>query len=189
MGGRVLTAILVAVTGVVTPGPVVWADGGVVQLSQRAGPFEVTVFTAPTPLRVGPVDLSVMVRTGDDQRPVLDAEVAIHLASEDGGPPIMAPATRALATNKLLYAAPVELPRAGRWRLMVDVAQGGRRARVATALTVISPASPLISLWFYLALPPIVIALFILHRWLEGRFATTTTTTESVAQGKEMTRA
>src|SRR5262245_55655449 len=38
------------------------ADGGAIRLMQRAGDLQVSVFTVPTPLRVGQVDVSVFVQ-------------------------------------------------------------------------------------------------------------------------------
>ena len=41
----------------------VWADGGTLRTRQQAGPFIVSIFTAPEPLRAGPVDVSVLVQS------------------------------------------------------------------------------------------------------------------------------
>ena len=38
------------------------ADGGLARLVVDSGEFRLTVFSSPTPLRAGPVDLSVMVQ-------------------------------------------------------------------------------------------------------------------------------
>jgi cytochrome c oxidase assembly factor CtaG len=53
--------------------------GGEVRLMEKAGPFLITVFSDPTPLRVGPVDISVMVQDEDGGRPILAAEVTVQL--------------------------------------------------------------------------------------------------------------
>jgi hypothetical protein len=45
------------------------ADGGAMRLSERAGGYRVTVFTDPTPLRAGPVDVSVFVQDADTGEP------------------------------------------------------------------------------------------------------------------------
>ena len=42
---------------------VVWADGGLLRARQEAGPFIVSIFTAPEPLRAGPVEVSVLVQS------------------------------------------------------------------------------------------------------------------------------
>ncbi|HEV3259998.1 MAG TPA: hypothetical protein VG013_24230, partial [Gemmataceae bacterium] len=38
------------------------ADGGAIRLSEQKGDYQITVFTAPTPLRAGPVDVSVLIQ-------------------------------------------------------------------------------------------------------------------------------
>ena len=81
-------------------------DGGLLRLRQAAGRFEISVFTAPTPLRVGQIDVSVMVQA--DHAPVLDAEVDVQLRGPGGE--LTATASAAAATNKLLYAALIEVP-------------------------------------------------------------------------------
>jgi len=142
------------------------ADGGVVRLSEARGDLLVTVFTAPAPLRAGPVDVSVMVQESAGRRPVLDASVSIVLRSKVDHAVIHAAATRAQATNKLLYAAIVDLPVAGDWNLEVTVERGATLARVATGLSADTAVPRLRSLWPYLAFPPVVIALFVLHQRL-----------------------
>ena len=140
-------------------------DGGVVRLRQTSGPFEVTLFTAPTPLRVGPVDVSVLVQTTADHAPVLDAEVEIELQAP--GLERSAAATRAAATNKLLYAALLEVPEPGRWTLAARVRAGGRDAAVSCEVDVAPHLSPAAAFWPYFALPGALIALFALHQWLK----------------------
>ena len=164
-----------AVIGVITAASTVRADGGVVRISQAAGPFEVTVFTSPTPLRAGPVDISVMVRDRASDQPILDAEVSLLLVSREGTASMRAEATRANATNKLLYAALLELPRSGWWRLTLAVRHDGGTGEVSTDLSAAPPLPPLLSFWPYLALPAIVIVLFGLHQWLSARPAAATT--------------
>lgn len=166
MAPRSFVAIVATLAGLTTGAPDVGADGGVVRVSQPAGPFAVTVFTSPTPFRAGPVDISVMVRDRADDQPVLDAEVSIRLTSLEGAPTTRAAATRANATNKLLYAALFDLPRDGRWRLAVAVRRDGGVGEVTTEVTAEPRLPPLASFWPYLLLPLVVVALFCLHQWL-----------------------
>jgi hypothetical protein len=93
------------------------ADGGAIRIQRDAGPLRITVFSAPEPLRVGAADLSVMVQSREGGAPVLDAEVELRLEGPPPERPIQVRATREQAANKLLYAASVELPAAGTWRL------------------------------------------------------------------------
>ncbi len=55
------------------------ADGGTVQFTKAAGPFVVTVFATPSPLRAGPVDISLMIQQSNNQQPLLDCDVEIEL--------------------------------------------------------------------------------------------------------------
>jgi hypothetical protein len=137
--------------------PRVAADGGLVRLSQPVGPYTVTVFSAPTPLRVGPIDLSVLVQR--DGTPVLDLPVSMVLRSDETR--LEAAATHAAATNKLLYAAPLVLPAAGRW--VVNVTVGVESVGFEMDA---EPALGVLAFWPYLVLPFVAIALFVLHQWL-----------------------
>jgi hypothetical protein len=145
-------------------------DGGAVQVRQADGPFLVTVFTAPTPLRAGSVDIGVLVQTGDGNQPVLDAEVSVTLtSSSDGTATIHATATRQQATNKLLYAAAVNLPFTGSWDARVTVRREQEVAEVGGQVTVAAALPPLFSHWPYLAFPPGAVLIFTLHQWLRSR--------------------
>jgi hypothetical protein len=58
------------------------ADGGALRASRQCGDYRVSVFTSPTPLRAGPVDVSVLVQdaaTGEVQH---DLPVAVTV--DDG---------------------------------------------------------------------------------------------------------
>lgn len=150
--------------------PPSWGDGGIVQLQQADGAFVITVFTAPTPLRVGLADISVLVQKRDGSDAVLDADVRLELqSSTDGGTTARAAATREQATNKLLYAATVNMPSSGSWELRVDVRRGDDRAAVTCRLAVAAPLPPLLTHWPYLAFPPVAVLIFALHQWLRSR--------------------
>src|SRR5579884_1996756 len=56
-----------------------FADGGTLIFTRQAGPFLVTLFGAPEPVRAGPADLSVLVQRASDRTPVLDAQVRLKL--------------------------------------------------------------------------------------------------------------
>jgi hypothetical protein len=145
-----------------------FADGGVVQFQKQAGPFLITVFSAPVPLRVGVADLTVMVQKAVDRSEVLDSGVILHLAKPDEHA-IQAVATRAQATNKLLYAAPIVFPSAGKWHLTVDVDGKDNIVRVYGDVTVLPELPPLIANWPYFALLPVAVALFALNQWLKAK--------------------
>jgi hypothetical protein len=148
------------------------ADGGVVRFNGPAGPFDVTVFTAPTPLRAGPVDFSVLIRDRMDRQPILNAQVSVRLMPGTAkGSTVTAGATRAQATNKLLYAALVDLPAAGMWNMEVTVRHGTEAATVSQRIEVAGALPPLLAFWPYLGLPPLAVALFIVHQRLSRQSA------------------
>lgn len=142
--------------------------GGVVQFKEQAGPFIIAVFTEPTPLYAGPVEVSTMVQNRDNQRPILDADVTV-LLQQRGGDAISAKATRQNASNKLMYTALVDLSAAGDWELRVLVKHGPASESVAGAVTAKAHRSPLLSFLPYLALFPLAIGLFGIHHWLSRR--------------------
>jgi len=162
---------LLSVAWITALAAVARGDGGVVQFNGPAGPFEVTIFTAPTPLRAGPVDISVLIREQTAQRPILDAQVAVQLVRGNAtGPAVTAVATHAHATNKLLYAALVDLPAPGIWNIQVTVRRGAAAATVSQQLEVARALPPLLAFWPFLAVPPVCIALFILHQRLSRTY-------------------
>jgi hypothetical protein len=143
-----------------------FADGGAVLSRQESGPFVITVFAMPVPLRAGPIDLTVLVQTRDSLEPILDANVSIRLA---GDSQLGAAATRSQAQNKLLYAAALQLPQPGEWKYTVAVRTASGQAAISGAFQAGPPAPPLASYWFYVAIPLVAIAIFVLHQWLSRR--------------------
>ncbi len=146
------------------------ADGGFVELHQEVGPFVVTVFSAPGPLRAGPVDISVLVQDRASGEPVLDGEIFVRL-SREGGMTLVERATREVAQNKLLYAALINLPEAGQWELEVTIKQGKETAIILGQVSAAGPTPFLLSYWRSLLLPPIVLAVFALNQLLKRRSA------------------
>ncbi len=145
------------------------ADGGIVQMQQTSGPFLITVFTAPAPLRAGPAEISLMIQDSNNQQPVLNAEVILILSREEGMENIKVEARRAQAKNKLLYTALLNLPEAGRWKFEATVVSISEEARISGVMTVAPPRAFLLTYWWSLALPPICIGLFAINQWLKRR--------------------
>jgi len=167
------------------------ADGGVVLLHKDQEPFSVTVFVSPEAAREGLTDVSVLVQTRKSGEIVLDAVVSLSIdppaglalagsepfcsvspsapafqLSEMRHPQATVPATRAQASNKLLYAAALKLNLAGDWRLHVNVSRGPDTARFDCLLPVAPPSAKPSPLWPYLFLPPIAIAAFAMNQRL-----------------------
>jgi hypothetical protein len=142
-------------------------DGGAVRLSQRVGPYRVTVFTAPTPLRAGPVDVSVFVQDGAGGAALPDVTVRITLAPVGrDGPALEARATHEAATNKLFQAAAFDLPAPGRWRVAVAVEGPRGRAECACEVEAEAPPPRWVELWPWFAWPAVPVVLFVLHQVL-----------------------
>lgn len=148
--------------------PLLFGDGGELQFQKQAGPFLVTAFSAPVPVRVGPADLSVMVQRAIDRSELLDCRVAV-LLSKLGEPGIRADATRAQATNKLMYAAQIVFPSAGTWHVDVEVNASGTTAHATGDIAVLPEQPPLMAFWPYFAMVPAAVALFVLNQWLKSR--------------------
>ena len=149
------------------------ADGGGVALHQVAGPFVVTVFTAPGAPRAGPVDVSVLAQDRADGQAALDVEVFVRLRSE-GGMIVVGRATREASRNNLLYSVSMNLPEAGRWELEVIIEQGRQGKSATSVLGQVSVAAPrpfLLSYWQILSLPWVIATLFAMNQWLKRRAA------------------
>lgn len=148
---------------------VLLADGGEVQFRGPAGPFDITVFASPTPLRIGTSDLSVMVKTKSGDTPVLDADVTLHLVKAAEGKIIEVTArpNHQLATNKLLYATHMRIPSNGPWRVDVLVKQGTNVAELSGRIFVLPPQPPLAKYWGYFALVPLLALLFAINQRLK----------------------
>ena len=144
------------------------ADGGAVQFEKSAGPFIITVFTMPTPLRAGPVDISLMIQSRENRQPVLDCQALVQLRKE-GAMSIRSEATHEAAQNKLLYAAQVNVPEPGTWKIEAAIKHGDDSIDVAGEITVASSKPVLLVYWRSLALPPLFISLFALNQWLKRR--------------------
>jgi hypothetical protein len=159
------------------------ADGGLVRNSATQAGLVVTLFTSPTPLRAGLADVSVLVQDATTGDTVLDAQATLRIEPEhEGAMPETIRLTRAAATNKLLQAATVRLPVPGRVRLIAEARRGAARAAVVATVTVAPPRPPLLALWPYLALPPLVVAIFVVHQILRRRASRTTRAALAVAR-------
>ncbi|HSP96511.1 MAG TPA: hypothetical protein VL049_04615 [Candidatus Dormibacteraeota bacterium] len=137
------------------------------RLGQIAGPFTVTVFTSPTPLRAGPIDVSILVQDAHSGDVVTDAAITVALrANAQPSRTVSGSATRDQATNKLLYAALLELPAAGAWQVEIAIERADTTTTLAFAADAAPPLPPWRTYWPYFALPVIAIAVYGLHQWL-----------------------
>ena len=140
-----------------------FADGGHLRFSQAAGPFQVTLFTAPEPLTPGPADFSVMVQDGTSNQVLQDADIEITLTGPDARV-VVAQARAGLATNKLLQAANVTLPVVGAWHVSVQVKQGGRVGSCDGDVVVGAGSRKSSLVWIFSLLPVFATMLFVLNQ-------------------------
>jgi hypothetical protein len=143
------------------------ADGGTVRLSQHQGDYQITVFTAPTPFRAGPVDVSVLVQNARTGQPVPQASVTVRAALLGRSTAaIVQPATTEAATNKLLRAAVFDLPEPGWWEVEVAVEGEDGPAVVRFEVEAAEAAPRWLTLWPWLSWPVLAIVLFSIHQLL-----------------------
>lgn len=79
------------------------------------------------------------------------------------------PATRANATNKVLFAAQLNIPSAGEWRLEVQVTAKEQAADVSGNINVLTAEPPAMAHWPYFALVPAAVLAYALNRWLKSK--------------------
>jgi hypothetical protein len=168
------------------------ADGGIIRLCEAKGPFLVTIFTAA--VQEGLCDVSVLVQRRDSGDAILDATVDLLFTRPplsvakpidplcglpgdallghkpgQGTRRLSVRATRAQASNKLLYAAPIRFGVPGNWRLDVIVTRGSDSARASCVMAVGPPAGRMVGLLPYLLLPPLVVILFAINQSLRKK--------------------
>lgn len=144
------------------------ADGGAIRLSESKGGYRITVFSAPTPLRAGAVDISVLVQDASTGVPLPQTSTSIRMI-KSGRLALEYPATSEAATNKLLQATQFELPEPGRWELQVQVEGVHGRTVIAGELEAAESLPRWHEQWPWIAWPAIAIVLFVIHQVLEQR--------------------
>ena len=164
-GRKIAIALMTVWLALVAEESVAWGDGGALRFSGRRDGRLITVFTAPTPLRVGTVDISVLVQDADSSRPLPDVPIVVnaHAVLCPQGR-IRAPATTEAATNKLLCAARLELSEPGRWHVEVIVQGSSQGPPIGFDVEVAEALPP----WFHLSLwigwPLVPIGFFAVHQ-------------------------
>jgi hypothetical protein len=144
------------------------ADGGSMRLTGKQGGYRITVFTAPTPLRAGAVDISVLVQDASTGDPMTPVKVTVRM-TKPGRLALEYPATTEAATNKLFRAARFELPEPGRWALEVEV-QGSRGlAVIGGELDAAESLPRWKELLPWISWPALLIALFGIHQFFARR--------------------
>jgi hypothetical protein len=167
---RAPAGFLLVASALLPPSSFLRADGGTVRLSEQQGNYRLTVFTTPTPVRAGPVDVSVLVQDAATGEPASDVQVTIE-ATWRGSPAVTTrhPATTEAATNKLYHAATFDLPGPGWYAVGVSIAgaRGGGHAELD--LEAADPLPPWLALWPWVGWPVLAVGLFGIHQLLVRR--------------------
>jgi hypothetical protein len=146
------------------------ADGGSLRLSEERGNYQIAIFTSPTPLRAGPVDISVLVQDAVTHEPVSDVQILVKAARRDRrGAAIRQPATFEAATNKLFQAAAFNLNEPGWWQVEIDLDGPVGKVQVALDLEASKPLPRYLAMWPWLTWPALPILLFGAHQYLVNR--------------------
>jgi hypothetical protein len=150
------------------PSSLAWAHQGAVRLCERAGDYQLAVFTLPTPLRAGPVDVSVLVQDAATGECVTQAQVTLRLTARGSGQVLEPPVTSGASGNKLFQEAVFELPEAGWWD--VEVSVDGPHGPASVRFPVEAGEAPprWLELWPWFGWPALAVLLFGLHRALVG---------------------
>lgn len=160
-------------------------DGGIMRCRDAQGPFVVSIFTASEAVQGEPLDVSVLVQDRNSNDAILDATVNLILTPPFGS---LADASEAIcggthsegtrvaamrsqASNKLLYAAPVQFDASGVWQLQATIQSENDSAKITCSILVGPPPRKFAGVFPYLLLPPALTALFALHQRLRGRLS------------------
>jgi hypothetical protein len=141
-----------------------------VRLSQRAGAYQITIFTEPTPFRAGPVDVSVLVQDAATKKVLPKSQVTVWAGqSARGRAPVPYAATTEAATNKLLHAAQFEIAEPGWWEMEVVVQGPLGPGRIRFEVEAAEPWPRWLAFWPWVSWPVLVILLFVVHQFLVRR--------------------
>jgi hypothetical protein len=143
------------------------ADGGTLRLAQQQGPYRIAVFTDPTPLRTGPVDVSVLLQDASTGEPFPEVPVLLELTPEDRPEETLRVEAGLSASNRLFRAATVDLG-AGRWQVAVRVFGPAGEASAQVEMEVGPPPPRWQEVWPWIAWPLIPIGLFALRERLKA---------------------
>ena len=146
------------------------ADGGALRLSEQKGNYQIAVFTAPTPLRAGPVDVSVLVQNAATREPLSDVRVLVKAASRERPDIVIRrTATNEAATNKLFQAALFDLNEPGWWQVEVSLDGPLGKTMVNVEIEAAKPLPKALDMWPWLTWPVLPILLFGAHQILVRR--------------------
>jgi hypothetical protein len=170
MHGKSMAITLVAWFALDAAASVAFADGGMIRFSERRGDQLITVFTTPTPLRAGPVDVSVLMQDADTSRPLTDLPVVVYAHPiQNTLRKIAAPATTEAASNKLMCAVALDLTEPGWWHVEIVVDGVEQDPPIAFDVEVVEALPPWLHMGLWIGWPLAVIAVFAIHQLLACR--------------------
>ena len=154
-----------------------FADGGTLRLSQSKGDLQISVFTSPAVLRVGMIDVSVLIQDAASGKVRIDLPSVVRLQSIEDANLVVECATSATdATNKLFRAALVDVPKAGDWKVQVLVGQNSADDKNIAANQVVPEfqiaVGPPLPAWLeiapWISWPFAVVGLFFVHQAMKS---------------------
>jgi hypothetical protein len=146
------------------------ADGGRICASETVGSLVLTIFSSPTPLRVGMADVSVLVQDAVTGAPRTDASVWIALQQAGSVAAAMEiEASPGASANRLLYAASLRLASDAPLAIHARVRTADAEASLQCAVEVVAAEPLLLAHWPLVVLPPAAVLLYAVHQWLHYR--------------------
>jgi len=151
-----------------------FCDSGRVVFQSRSEGIRATVLAEPTPLRVGPVEIGILLQQENPPRVLTSADVRIAfdvIRPQAGSTPwnglgCVTPGrsvatSRSHSSNRLLHSALVGLPLPGEWLARVDWTLEHGSGSISFPLTV-EPMSPsgFFAWWPFMALVPLAIFVY-----------------------------
>jgi hypothetical protein len=150
----------------------VFADGGTLQISRRYDDHQISVFTSPSALREGPIDISVLVQESSSGKVCDDTTIDVELTALDQPEvALKQTATADAATNKFFKSALFEVPHTALWhaRIFLNAAAMSREPACEFELSIAPPLPAWIDIAPWLGWPFAIIALFCGHQWLASK--------------------
>jgi hypothetical protein len=141
------------------------ADGGALRLAQEKDGYRIAVFTAPTPLRAGPVDFSVLVQ--DAATGELASGVQATVKTQRQGAKHEDPHSSCiLHPSSLYYAATLDLPEPGWYSVEVSIRRALAETQVHFDVDAAEPLPQGLTILPWVGWPLVVISLFLFHQLL-----------------------
>ena len=163
---RTWLAVVGVLLPILFPTATAYGDGGTVRASETHGTTQITVFTSPTPLRAGPIDVSVLTQDLPAGTTATDAEIEVIVHPADApSRALRRMATMDRAVNKLLRAAEFDLVESGPTQFEIILRRPQQAdLHVRFEADVAPPLPRWARYWPWFTWPLVVAALFILRR-------------------------